>query len=353
MSSKALHILEAVASNGGPTTPAFLRERTGLPPATMTRLLGELVALGYLERISRGRYVPGGRATGISEASVRATAARERKPFVVYAPPQGICEAVFAGVDAVCRREARRAVLQPIANGMGHFHDHLAASGHEWSGAVVVSHGSLGSGAGRRRRAKDLPMVHVGYLGYDICDTITWDQRFAYSRMTERLIDRGCRVIVYLGPEGPQHIGGFRARIAGYEEAMREHGLAPSTCIVDNRFFSSRKGSLELARMVGGAGDGQRPAILLSHDAKLESVVAMLAAQGFRPGRDVLVCSVFRGWARSDLADVIPQLTLCVEEPWEDVGRTAAQQLLARLADNGGEPRQVLVRPEIVENWAD
>lgn len=66
--SQGLAILEMLAAAERELTTAEIQEATGLPPATLTRLLNNLRGLGYILKEGRGRYSIGGRMLAMSAA---------------------------------------------------------------------------------------------------------------------------------------------------------------------------------------------------------------------------------------------------------------------------------------------
>jgi hypothetical protein len=76
----------------------------------------------------------------------------------------------------------------------------------------------------------------------------------------------------------------------------------------------------------------------------------MLAAQGFDLAEDIRLCSCYRAWRTNDLSDVLPRLSLGIEEPWEGVGRAAAQRLMGRTRGDHTGPVLMLIKPKIVAN---
>jgi DNA-binding LacI/PurR family transcriptional regulator len=352
MSERALEIVEHVLAGDAPLSPAELRRKTGIPPASMTRLLGSLRQSGYLTRLSRGQYVPGPRLRALSSGDDSAKGDGARKSFFLVMPPRNTCEELFHGIRGVIEDRDISCAIRPVRGTVASLEsDELDDLMERAGGLIFFSERKLPPERAERLAGHRVPCVGVGFPGYDFCDTLTWDQRCGYYRMTSRLIERGSRAIVYLGSERPHAVlQSFMVRVRGYEEAMREHGLQPDVRLVSPSFFSSPEGGRQLARLVEGACGTEPPGILLSDDNKLDALAAMLAAQGFDLHQDVRLCSIYRTWRANDLADVVPRLTLSIVEPWEEVGRAAAQRLMARTEGDDTAAQLILIRPEILEN---
>ncbi len=352
MSERALEVVEHVLAGDVPLSPADLRQKTGIPSASMTRLLGSLRENGYLTRLSRGQYVPGPRLRALSSADDAAEGNGARKPFFLVMPPRNTCEELFHGIRDVVEDRDMSCAIRPVRGTVASLGgDELDDLMERAGGLIFFSERKLPPQRAGRLAGHGVPCVGVGFPGYDFCDTLTWDQRHGYYRMTSRLIERGSRVILYLGSERPHAVlQSFMVRIRGYEEAMREHGLQPDVRLVSPSFFSSPEGGRQLARVAENRAGGSPPGILLSDDNKLDALAAMLAAQEFDLHQDVRLCSVYRTWRANDLADVVPRLALSIVEPWEEVGRAAAQRLMARAEGDDTAPCLTLIRPQIVEN---
>lgn len=74
-------------------------------------------------------------------------------------------------------------------------------------------------------KSYQIPFVLLGREFFDEqIDTVVWDDYQGACLMTEHLINVGCKSIVFLN--GPQHISSATLRQKGYEETMKNKGLA-------------------------------------------------------------------------------------------------------------------------------
>lgn len=69
--ARAFQLLETLADAGGEAGLSELSERTGLPPATIHRLVRTLVELGYLRQLPSRRYTLGPKLVGLGETAAR------------------------------------------------------------------------------------------------------------------------------------------------------------------------------------------------------------------------------------------------------------------------------------------
>ncbi len=352
MSERALEVVEHVLAAGEPLSPAELQEKTGIPSASMTRLLATLRESRHLKRLGRGQYVPGPRLAALSSSAKLPARGAPEKPFLLVMPPRNTCEELFHAIRNVLEERGIDCVLQPVQGTVaGLSDDEQEDLSRQAAGLIFFSEQELPPDCARRLAAHRVPSVGIGFHGHDFCDTLTWDQRYGYYRMTCRLIERGSRSITYIGPERLHTVlQSFKERVRGYRDAMLQHGLKPDVRMVSSPLFSSEEGGRQMAHFVRQAQGDAPPGILLSHDSKLDALAAMLVAQGFALTEDVHLCSCYRTWRANDLSDVIPRLSLSILEPWQEVGRAAAQRLMARARGDHTGPVLMLIRPKIVAN---
>lgn len=352
MSERALEVVEHVVAAGKPLSPAELQETTGIPPASMTRLLASLRESRHLKRLGRGQYAPGPRLAALSASADLPAAKASAKPVFLVMPPRNTCEELFHAIRNVIEERGINCVLQPVQGTVAGLADEeLDDLSQQAAGLIFFSEQKLPEDRAAGLVARHLPSVGIGFPGHEFCDTLTWDQRHGYYEMTCRLIERGSRSIIYVGPERLHTVlQSFRDRVRGYRDAMREHGLKPDIRMVSPTIFSSEEGGRQVAEFVQQAQGDAPPGIVLSHDSKLDALAAMLVAHGFDLRGDVRLCSCYRAWRANDLSDVVPRLSLSIVEPWEEVGRVAAQRLMARARGDDTGPVLTLTRPEIVAN---
>ena len=128
-------------------------------------------------------------------------------------------------------------------------------------------------------------------------DRVYTDHRAGGRDIVQWLIGRGCRRIVPMFPSPPA-THWARERLAGYDEAMREAGLAPVPAIVfgaegidalpaPERFRINR--ALAMERLVALRSASGVDAVVCLTDHWAKPVIAALRDLGFAPNRDVLV----------------------------------------------------------------
>lgn len=76
---RALEILEVISDHDGRLTLSHLSAETGLPAATVHRLLRTLIARGYIVQLKNRSYALGGRLIPLGEVAAR-TCGNGRRP---------------------------------------------------------------------------------------------------------------------------------------------------------------------------------------------------------------------------------------------------------------------------------
>jgi LacI family transcriptional regulator, fructose operon transcriptional repressor len=186
----------------------------------------------------------------------------------------------------------------------------------------------------------DFPLVIIdrSLPGGDV-DVVQIDNLDAGHRLTTHLIENGYRRIAIL--YGETSTTGIERR-AGYEKALREHGLIVSADQVKSippRTEAAYTAALKLLTLT------QPPEALITTN----SLLAEGALQAIRernltiPDEIALVTFDDTTWASL----VQPPLTL-IAQPTYEIGQTAIDLLLQRIADPGRPTRQVILKGQLV-----
>jgi DNA-binding LacI/PurR family transcriptional regulator len=150
---------------------------------------------------------------------------------------------------------------------------------------------------------------------------------------TDALIARGARRIATI--TGPQDMGAGQDRLAGYRQALRAAGL-PDGAVVEGD-FSVAGGAAAMERLL--AADPELDAVFAASDLMAVGALQVLGQRGRRVPDDVAVV----GYDDVSVAALaVPPLTT-VRQPIDQLGRTMARVLLARL--NGAEAERRTVLP--------
>jgi len=164
-------------------------------------------------------------------------------------------------------------------------------------------------------------------------DSVTVTNKQSAREATQHMIDHGDRRIVAVVSRPYLHT--CAERLFGYTDAMKQAGLAPQHCVVD------QEGSIERNRAVKDiCADPKVEAIFT-----LNWVCTMLVLHGLKQakkiGKDVRLIS----FDDFELAEMLsPSLTV-VRQPASELGREAARLLLGRLNGDESEKSHRIVLP--------
>ena len=161
-------------------------------------------------------------------------------------------------------------------------------------------------------------------------DLVNVDTRFAAKEATAHLFDAGYRHVGCIS--GPAGIRTADDRLAGYRDALRDAGYASEPDRVRRTEYRSTGAKAATLDLLDSPA---RPdALLVANSAQAIGVLEALAERALRPGADVGVVS-FDDVAWATLID--PPLSV-VAQPAYEIGKVAAELLLARIADSDREP---------------
>ena len=147
------------------------------------------------------------------------------------------------------------------------------------------------------------------------------DNQAAAYAMTEFMINRGRKKIVYIAARMDERT---QLKILGYESAMRQHGLTP-LCLqtADPSSFTLGAKFLQIALAQQPDTDG----IFCTNDDLAIGALYECQKQGIKVPEQIGIV----GFHGHDIAKAIVPRLATVITPREEIGRIAAEQLVARL----------------------
>lgn len=174
-------------------------------------------------------------------------------------------------------------------------------------------------------------------------DAITVDNEAGAAEAVSHLIEAGhTRIGIVTGELG---LSTAYQRLAGYERALKQNGIAVRKALIKTGSFHRREHAIEEATELVRARYAPT-AIFAANNILAEAVMMALEQQGMRIPRDMSVVA-FDDVQWMSMVD--PPLTT-VRQPVADMARTAAELVLRRLKE--GQPRRpstVVFRTELVE----
>jgi LacI family transcriptional regulator len=186
-----------------------------------------------------------------------------------------------------------------------------------------------------------IPVVTVDRLlrGADL-DSIVIDNHQAAREATEHLAKQGCRRIAFIS--GPSTTTTGERRLAGYRAALRQAGLEEDRNLVVRADYRIEGGHRATTELLGGAA---RPdALLVSNNLMALGALQVLRELRIRVPDDLCFASFDNvAWARA----MHPTLTV-VEQPTYEIGRAAAELLLARIREPDRDSQHVVLPASLV-----
>lgn len=185
----------------------------------------------------------------------------------------------------------------------------------------------------------DVPLVLVdrAFKNSDV-DAVLLDNMSAAAELTTHLLERGYRRIAAL--IGDTNTTG-RERQRGYEAALREYGLAPLQSlikIVRPRIDTGCAAAIELLEAA------QPPdAILAGNSLLTAGVLQAIRKRNLRIPQDVAVV----GFDEPLWASLVEPAITTMAQPTDDIGKTATELLLQRIAEPQRPARKVILQGEL------
>jgi DNA-binding LacI/PurR family transcriptional regulator len=170
-------------------------------------------------------------------------------------------------------------------------------------------------------------------------DTVVVDNRRGAQLATEHLVQLGHHQIATIA--GPQHLSNARGRLAGFEDALRDHQIRPKKEYLQFGNFLQESG-YQCAKKLFSLR--QPPTALFVANMEMAAgVITFIREKGVTIPEQISIVSFDDSfWARY----MDPPLTV-ISQPMERMGKSTMELLLARL--RGGKPAQTLVfTPELV-----
>lgn len=185
-----------------------------------------------------------------------------------------------------------------------------------------------------------IPLVTVDRrLHHPDVDSVSIDNNRAARMATEHLVAQGARRIAFVS--GPAVTTTGQHRLAGYRAALKAAGLPVETDLVKHANFRVEGGYEATLELLSSA---ERPdGLLVSNNLMALGALQALQEKGVDLPGDIAF-AIFDGisWART----LRPTLT-AVEQPTYEIGRRAAELLLARIGGDQGPTQKVVLPAEL------
>ncbi|MFT3719380.1 LacI family DNA-binding transcriptional regulator [Pseudorhodoferax sp.] len=170
------------------------------------------------------------------------------------------------------------------------------------------------------------------------CDAALLDNAAAAHTLAAHLAAEGCRRIALLAGA---HSSTGRERQAGYEAALRKAGLAPRVLPLRP---DAQAGQAGAAQLLAEPADRRPDALLATSGLLLLGAWRALRASGLRVPAEVALA----GFDDNDWTTMPEPAITVLAQPTQELGRSAAELLLQRLAEPGRAPRRVVLQGRLL-----
>jgi DNA-binding LacI/PurR family transcriptional regulator len=182
--------------------------------------------------------------------------------------------------------------------------------------------------------AREGPLVMVSRSSrLSTVDTVNDDGKTGSALAVDHLVSLGHEEIVHIdGGNGSQSA----PRRTGYRVAMARHGLTPR---VVRGEYTEAAGAAAIRALTT-----QFTAVIAANDLNAVGVLSALTESGLRVPEDVSVVGYDNTW----LAALRHISLTTIDQPRHEMGRLAAESLIARVRGEVSTPARLVVRPTLV-----
>lgn len=191
-----------------------------------------------------------------------------------------------------------------------------------------------------RARVGSIPVVLIDRTLKDAdYDTVVVDNLNAVYMAIEHLLARGHRRIGLIA--GPQSISTARERTVGYRRVLEDYGLPVDESLIAAGNYDLESGSRLFARFL----DMPQPptaVFVTNYDMTLGAIMAAHERGVALPEQ-----MDFIGYDNVDLCSIVSPKLEIIEQPMDEMGRRAAELVLARLSAEPSEPRLLRLKARL------
>jgi LacI family transcriptional regulator len=187
---------------------------------------------------------------------------------------------------------------------------------------------------------RNIPIVYLREPPNERANYVGVDNRYGAKMATEHLLRLGRRRIAYVG--GLPDLTPWKLRRQGYADALREHGLEPDEQWIVCGEATRVGGISAFESLVDQAG--LPDAVLCFNDMVAFGVLHAIREKGLVPGKDIAVVGFDNV---REAAISYPRLTT-VSMSYKTTSILAAQLLHERIIGVDTEPKQIILKPELV-----
>jgi LacI family transcriptional regulator len=327
-------------SGNGPMTLRDVAKRVGIHPATASRALNDstrhLVSAATATRVTEAA-----REMGYTPNSIARSLKTSRSLTVGVILPD-LTNPVFPpmvrGIEDALAPAGFTALIANTDNDQVRARSVIQAlrlrQVDGWISAVATLHDHLFTDP-------EPPLVLLNRQDEDRTPAVVGDDRDGIAKAIAHLVGLGHRRIAYVA--GPQALSTGSARCAAYVDVMTARGLSVDRALVGfGESFSEQEGARVLAALFDAGGEFT--AVIAGNDLMALGCYETLAGRGLRCPEDISVI----GFNDMHFADRFAPPLTTVRIPHHEMGRRAAEQLLAQIGGASGKASPIVLPVELV-----
>lgn len=315
-------------------------QAAGVSPATVSRVFNGKVEVAtelrdrVMSAVKELNYRPNGLARSLR------TRATMVLGVVISDVTNPFFTAMVRGVEDAAQAAGYSVVLANSDEDVDKERQYLQVAAADQMAGVVLSPASSKRTDIEVLEQYGIPLVTIDrqVSGAEV-DTVIIDNHAAAREATAHLAAQGCRHIAFIS--GPAVTTTGQRRRAGYRAALEDAGLEVDKDLIKRSDFRVEGGYRSAVELLDGSTkpDG----LLVSNNLMALGALQALRERGVRMPDDLAFAS-FDGFGWEGILQ--PSLTI-VEQPTYEIGRRAAELLLARLADRDRPVEKVVLPAEL------
>ncbi len=329
MKLKPIIIIEALNTAADEMSLADLQQTTGIPQATLTRLLSDLIDAGYARKVAHGRYTAGSKQMRKQAGRVHFLGLQSTNIAPFHTGAQEVFDAAGIAFSSEPSPAAKH-FAELTSEDAIEIYEHCGKP----EGFMFFSNSVAGEQFVPQLQRLGATVMNVGLNCHMPYDTVATDFEAGGEAMVDELYRNGHRNIGFVAQRSLLSNLAFRERRRGYELGMAKYGLLPRTLFYDQH-ETAEDNSLVVHWLRDQIDQDERlTGLVISGHSMDRDVVAAAAELGLRIPKDLsIVCFGLRTGMRGLHPDLKIDTFDGFLEPWEDLGRAAAARMISRLAN--------------------
>jgi len=188
-----------------------------------------------------------------------------------------------------------------------------------------------------------LPIVFFDRVVPNIgASCVSIDDEDCSAQITEHLLHHGYRQIAHLS--GPPTVSIGKERLNGYQKALERNGLKVRSDLVAQSGFHEKGGYSAMEKLLRLPPRERPDAVVAVNDPAAFGAMKIIQEHRLRIPMDIAIV----GMSDDVRAELMPTPLTTIHQPGYEIGKTAAQTLIAEIEGKSEPGRRIIVRTELV-----